>query len=270
MACDITNLGSCLVQALFDFISGTLNTAIQPLLSLVQNLLKSPVNLSLFSGLWAIIVYLLSMFYALLIMYSGFQFIISSESPQKRENAKSWLRNIIIMIVLIQASFFLYELVVQIGSLLTTGTLGLVTNNFFQITADSAQNSSLDLIFFVFYVITLILTCLILIIRYGIVAIGVFLFPLGIFFYFINPLRSYGIIILNFLGIAAFVTFLDSILLVGFSQLVNISLFSNIQILVMISAFGLIDLLMLFLLFFSIIKAAFNVGNKISAIATLA
>lgn len=269
MACDITNLGSCLVQAFFDFISGTLNTVVQPLLSLVQNLLKSPVNLSLFSSLWAIIVYILSMFYALLIMYSGFQFIISSESPQKRENAKNWLKNIIIMIVLIQASFFIYELVVQIGSFLTTGTLGLVANNFFQITADSTQNASLDLIFFVLYVITLILTSIILIIRYGIVAIGVFLFPLGIFFYFIHPLKSYGIMLLNFLGIAAFINFLDAVFLVGFSMLLNISLFAGIRILVMISAFGLIDLTMFFLMFFSIIKAGFSLGSKVTAIAEM-
>lgn len=267
MVCDITNLGSCLVQAFFDFISGTLNTVIQPLLSLVQNLLKSPVDLSLFSSLWAIIVYILSMFYALLIIYAGFQFIVSGSDPVKRETAKNWLRNIVIMIILIQGSFFIYSLFIQLASVMTSTTLTLIPGNFFTLGTGST-NGTLDLIFFVFYVFTLLITSFVLVIRYGIVAIGVVLFPMAIFFYFLEPLKPYGIILLNFLGIAAFVTFIDSIILVGFSQLVNISLFSNIQIIVMISSFALIDLLMLFLMFFSIIKAAFSVYTKISTIGS--
>ena len=67
------------------------------------------VPIQLFAGLWAIIIYVLSMFYALLMIYAGFQFIISGYDAQKRENAKAWLRNIVIMIILVQASFFIYD-----------------------------------------------------------------------------------------------------------------------------------------------------------------
>ncbi len=264
--CGLLNLASCLPEAFFNYIASFLNAPLQPLLDLTKNLISAQVNIQLFSSLWAIIIYILSMFYAILIIYSGFQFIISGYDAQKREKAKSWLRNIVIMIVLVQASFFIYDLAIQVSSVMTSTTLSLINNNFFIITGDNISNIALEIIFFIIYIIFLLITALILIIRYGIVAIGVVLFPIAIFCYFVQPLRSYGILILNFLGIAMFVTFLDAIVLIGFSKLVEISLFANIKILVMISAFGLINLMMLFLMFFSIFKAAMNLGTKIAAI----
>ena len=170
------------------------------------------------------------------------------------------------MIILVQASYFIYELAVQLGSIMTSTTLTLISSNFFNLTLDSIINIGLEMLLGVFYVLTLFITCLILIIRYAIVAIGVALFPLGIFFYFVQPLKPYGVLLLHFLGVAVFVTFLDGILLVGFSRLIEISLFANTKILVMISAFSLINAVMFFLMFFSILKAAFSMGTKIAAL----
>src|SRR3989338_6004488 len=266
-SCGLLNLASCLPEAFFNYIASFLNAPLQPLLDLAKNLISLPVNIQLFAGLWAIIIYVLSMFYALLLIYVGFQFIISGYDPQKRENAKAWLRNIVIMIVLIQSSFFIYDLAIQVSAVMTSTTLSLINNNFFLLTIDNISNVALEIIFFMLYIIVLLCAVLILIIRYGIVAIGVVLFPIAIFFYFIQPLRSYGILILNFLGICMFTTFLDAIILTGFSKLVEISLFANIKILVMISAFGLINLIMLFLMFFSMFKASMNLGTKIAAVA---
>ena len=132
--CGLLNLATCLPQKFFEYVAVALNSPIQPLLTLAKNLLSAQINLQLFSSLWAIIIYVLSMFYAFLIIYAGFQFIISGYDVQKRENAKSWLRNIIIMIVLVQASFFIYELAVQLSSVMTSTTLSLINNNFFLIT----------------------------------------------------------------------------------------------------------------------------------------
>ena len=57
--------------------------------------------------------------------------MVSGYDAEKRTKAKEWLRNIIIMIVLVQASYFLYLSVVDIGSLLTAGIINLVDENFF-------------------------------------------------------------------------------------------------------------------------------------------
>lgn len=265
--CGLLNLATCLPEKLFEYLISILNAPLQPLLSSAKYLLSEPIQLNLFVSLWAIVVYMLSMFYSFLIMYSGFTFIISGYDAAKREHAKEWLKNIIIMIVLVQASFFIYELAIELSSIMTSTTLNLIDKNFFLLTTDNIINIGLELVFTILYIIMLILTLIILTLRYVIVAVGVVLFPLGIFFYFLPPLRQYGVLILNFLGVAIFVTFLDAVILIGFSKVVAIPIFTNIKILVMISAFLLINLLMFFLMFFSIIKAAVNVGTKVAALA---
>ena len=170
------------------------------------------------------------------------------------------------MIVLVQSSFFIYQLAVELSSVMTSTTLTLIPANFFKLTFDSAINIGLEIIFSVFYIITLLTASFILIIRYGIVAVGVAFFPLAIFSYFLPPLRPYGLLLLHFLGVCIFVTFLDAVILVGFAKLVEVPLFANIKILVMTPAFMLLNLLMFFLMFFSITKAAFNLGGKIATV----
>jgi len=71
-------------------------------------------------------------------------------------------------------------------------------------------------------------------------------------------------LILNFLGICAFVTFLDAVILIGFSKILDVAMFANIKIFVIIAGLITIDILMFFLMFFSIIKATFNLGNKVA------
>ena len=112
----------------------------------------------------------------------------------------------------------------------------------------------------------IIITIVFLLLRYAIVSIGVMFFPLAIFAYFIPPIRSYGSLILNFLGTCMFVTFLDAIILVGFGKLIEIPAFANMKMLIMISAFSLINSEMFFLMFFSIIKAGYGAVTKISSV----
>ena len=179
-SCGLLNFVSCLPEAFFSYISGILNSPLQPLLSAIEGLLSAQVNVDLFSSLWVIMIYMLSMFYALFILYSGFSFVISGYDVQKRESAKEWLKNIVIMIILVQASFFIYELGVQISSSMTSATLSLVSSDIFNTSSDNLTNIGLQLVFYLSSISVLLFTSILLIIRYGIVAIGVVLFPLGI------------------------------------------------------------------------------------------
>lgn len=269
--CGLLNLASCLPQKFFEYIEGFLNAPLQPLLDMVKGLLTAQVNLQIFASFWAIIIYMLSMFYAFLIMYSGIVFLTSGHDVAKRENAKEWLKNTLIMIILVQASFFIYELTVEIASILTSTTLSLIAPDYFILKLDSISNIALTMILYLFFIIILLISSLFLVIRYALVAIGVVLFPISIFCYFIQPLRSYGVLILNFLGVSVFITFIDAIFLSGFSQLVKEPVFANMQILVMISSFTLINALMVFLLAFVIVKAAnqvASIGGNISSLVS--
>ncbi len=263
-SCGLVNLGACLPEMFFNFLFNLINAPVQPFLQVVLNLLSAEAHFSIFLSLWVIIVYMLSMFYALLIVGVGFSFLISGYDFEKREQTKEWLRNIIIMIILIQSSFFSYGLIMDLASTMTSAVLSIVSPNFFSLQVSSTMGLGLALTLGIVYVVVLILTTLVLTLRYAIVAMGVVLFPIGIFFYFLPPLRSFGSLILNILGIAIFITFFDALLLIGFSSLMNVGIFSQFQIVILIAAFLLIDILMVVLLFFAITKAAFGIYNKFS------
>ncbi len=261
--CSLTNLGTCLVQNFFDFILAIVNAPIQPFLQMTLNLLSSPVNLNLFFSMWVIVIYVLSMFYALLLIGVGFNFMISGYDSEKRDHAKESLKNIIIMIVLIQSSFFIYGLAVDLSAIITSTTLTLVDPNFFLLGTGGIVDLGLAIMLSLVYLIALIFTSLVLVIRYAFVSFGVVLFPIAIFFYFMPPLKQYGSLIINFLGIAIFVTVLDSLILAGFGKLTTIGAVSNFQVIVLIASFVLINIFMFFLLFFAIIKSGSGVYTGI-------
>lgn len=262
--CGILNIATCLPQALYDFFMNVINSPIQPLLDMLKFFLTEPVNITIFNPLWAIMIYVISLFYGILLLYSGFNFIISGYDAEKRNKAKEWLRNIVIMVVLVQASYFLYSLTLDIGSLLTAGIINLVGDEFFLLSIDNLVNIGLQFVFLLLYLLSVLITALLLTIRYIIVCAGVVFIPIGIFFYFIPALNNYGKLILNFLGICIFITFFDALIFLVCSKIVEIDFFANFKILVMISAFSLANLLMLYLIFFSAIKSAFNTVDSVA------
>ena len=158
---DLEGFGDYIVEKLFGFIVKLLNMALQPFVDLIKKFMSEPVNLSVFAEAWSIIVYILSMFYGLLLIYVGFKFIISGESPEEREKAKSSLKNIIIMMILVQASYHLYDLIISVSSALTSVVLNLTDNSFFIITS-SPKNIGFDIVLAVFYLLILILTLFVL------------------------------------------------------------------------------------------------------------
>jgi hypothetical protein len=262
--CGLLNLATCIPQKFFDFIIGILNAPIQPLLDATKSLLTEPVNLSAFGSIWAIIIYILSMFYGLLLLYAGLNFMISGYDVAKREKAKMWFRNILIMIVLVQMSYFIYATFIDISSLMTSGIVNMIDQKFFLLTADNVVNIGLEIFFGLMYVITLLFTVLFLTLRYVIIAIGVVMIPIGIFLYFIPPLNSYGKLIVNFLGICIFVTFFDSLILLAGAKIIELPIFDNIKILVMITCFSIANFLMFYLMLFSALKSAFKTGEGIA------
>jgi len=263
--CGLTNLASCIPEKIYEFIIGVINAPLQPLLSLMRSLLENPPSVDLFYGIWAIITYCISLFYGLLFIYSGFQFLFSGHDVVRRAIAKEWLKNTVIMIILVQASFYLYSLVVDIGSIMTSAVLSLVDEHFFMLTADNINNIGLEFLFFFFYALTLFITILLLVIRYLVISFGVLLAPLGIFCYFIPPLKSYGKLTLHMLGMFIFVTFVDAIIILACSMLIQIPLFGNFKILVMIACFQIIDILFLVLIIKIIIKSvSSDSGEKLA------
>ena len=267
--CGITNLASCISESFFNFLLNILNAPVQPLLDVVYSLLTQPVNIDIFSAIWGIIVYILSLFYGILLMYVGFQFIISGHSVEKREKAKSDLANILIMIVLVQASFYLYSLLNQVIASVTTVTLNMIQQNFFLLTIDNVSNNGLELTLLIPYLISIVITLVLLTLRYVIVSSGVILFAIGIFCYFFEPLKHYGKLIINFLVSTMAITFFYSIIFLASSMLLDISVFQNFKILVMIGAFTFVNSATIIVTFFVVVNAASKVASPIMKVVSV-
>jgi len=261
-SCGLSNLAVCLPQKFFEFLLGIINAPLQPFLALTKTLLTEPVNVNLFAPVWAIIVYIISLFYGLFLLFAGFNFMISGYDAAKRENAKHLLKNIVLMVFFVQASFFLYELVLQLASMLTAGIISLVNPDFFLLTADNIGSLALELALAIPYLLTLLTTVILLTLRYLFVAVGVVFFPLGIFFSFIDALDSFGKLILNTFAVLIFLPFFQAIVLLAASKMLEVGFFENLKIVVMISAFLLINMMMLFLTFFAVIKAVKSVTHS--------
>lgn len=256
--CGLTNLASCLPKKIYNGIISILNAPLQPLLHLVRSLMENPPSIEIFKSVWGVMVYCISLFYGFLFIYSGFQFLFSGHNAFKREMAKEWLKNTVIMITLVQASFYLYQIVLEMGSVMTTSILSWVDPHFFMLTADNIINIGLEFLLSIFYVVILFITIIFLVIRYLIICFGVLFLPFGIFCYFIPPLRSYGKLILNILGSAIFITFIDAIIILGSSMLIEIPLFENIKIIVMIACFTIINILFIISAIHAIMKSVFS------------
>ena len=120
------------------------------------------------------------------------------------------------------------------------------------------------------YVLILILVLIFLVLRYICVSVGVVFCAIGIFFYFIEPLKSYGKLILNYLGILILLPFFYAIILLASSKFLEIGIFGNIKILVMIGGFSLVALFTIFLILFVIIKAANTLAGPVGTVGKIA
>jgi len=179
MSCRITNLGECIAEAIFEFILDILDSASRPFLNLIKKFLTEPVSITAFVEIWAIIVYILSLFYGILLVWVGLKFIISGEHPEQRENAKSDLKSIIIMMILVQGSYYFYDLILSVSSALAKVIFTMIPDSFFRLSLESISSFGFDLIFGIIYILHLIIVLILLLLRYISVSSGVIFFAIG-------------------------------------------------------------------------------------------
>ena len=105
---------------------------------------------------------------------------------------------------------------------------------------------------YLIYLIAIIITLILLAIRYFFASIAIIFFPIGILLYFFPFTQNYGKLILNLILINLFIPFFASIMLAGFSQLAHTGIFQNLQTLLATITFITIDVMLLLLALFSV------------------
>ena len=264
----IHDLVSAIFNSLKSFILDILNAPISPLVNFLKRLIQEPVNIDLFQRYWEIIVYVISIFYSLILLTAGFNFITSSYDVIRRERAKEWLKNSILIIIFVSSSYLIYKLMIDISSIINTGLLSLVNNNLFLITMDNPVNFGLELLLLFVYIFTLIITIVLLGIRYLLASLGLVLFPIGIALNYVPPLKSYGKLILNSIITIVFLPIIVSLILLISSKLLEVGIFSSFKIIVAIVAFMLINSVLVITALFIGVKSVTSVisGDLVRAI----
>jgi len=259
MGCGLTDLPGCLFDYFFDWILDIINAPFIFLLDGIKYFLTQQPSISTFSSLWAVIIYIISLFYGLFIIGAGFNLILASTSPERREMAKNWLKNVILMIIAVQASYFIYSFIAQLSSGLTAGITNLIDTNFFLLTIDNVVNVSLEMVLGIAYLGILMITVVIFSLIYLLGSLGVVFFPIGIFLYFIPPLQDIGKFIINKLLFVLFLPFFSSLILLAASQLMYITGLSYIKIILAMGAFLLIDVMLVIFALLAIIRSVIGV-----------
>ena len=257
--CGITNLADCIPEKIYEYFLTIINAPILPMLSIIQDLLTVDIDIEVFETLWSVVRYVISFFYVFIFLYTGYVFLTNNSDPIKRAHAKELLRNLFIMIILIQGSFYLYDLTLDINSTMNSTLIEYVDEEFFLITVDSIVNVSLELVLGLTYAFTLLFTMILLMLRYILICLGVISLPIAIFCYFIPPLKPYGKFVLNMLGILIFVTTFDLLIILACSMMVDYALFDDFQILFMITAFSIVNASLIFGL-----MSAFKMSTEVS------
>lgn len=254
----ITNIPTQVAGVFTGAIHGSLISLNNPLLNLSQALLTSNPDPSGLYGWWQSIILVISSCYLLLFLGIGFMFLFSSLNPEKRAAAKEWLKNAFMMIIMVSASYYLYALILQLGTAITQFLWTTSFHNFF----DPNMFNSMGSITLIVYAIAVFLASITIFIRHVFLLLGVVLFPIGLFLYFVPPLQNWGKMIFNLIGIALFTQFIDVILFVASNQVMQ-TLAGNIGAsLVPALAFVLIFIVNVLLMIYAVLKSAFSVADN--------
>ena len=256
-SCGIFNMMQCLHDTAY-LITYSTGLAAEPFLNTTATIMTLPAYTTPFQNTWLAITGLISAFYIFFLMYSGITFITQGDNLSKRYEAKETIKHMIIAIILVASSFYIYGLLTDFNASLTSYIFSQVDPSFFSVTSTSIGNAIFQILLIIPYVFLIMLTLDLLCLRWILVSLGVILFPIGIFFYFVPFLRSYGKLIINLLVMLIFIPFFISIIILGASTLVTTPIFSSLSILFMTVSFLLIDFVFYLLIKFAMSKAAGN------------
>ncbi len=257
-SCSIFSLMQCLKDTAY-LITYSTGLAAQPLIKLIEKLMIQSPAIQLFNAVWLGITGIISIFYIFFMLYSGITFIIHGENIAKRYEAKESMKNMIIALILVASSFYLYQLLADFNTSLTSYIFAQINPAFFTVTSDNIGGAILQIITIVPYILTLFITVLLFLARYLFASFGIIFFPLAIFMYFIPFLRSYGKLLLNIIFVIMFVPFISSIIILGASMLATGEIFGAFSILFYTAAFLIIDFI--FFLMIKFVIGASGVGS---------
>ncbi len=208
---------------------------------------------SMHSG-WEAVTLIISSLYTLVFTFAGMKFLLSGEKIEERQKAKEWLKNAFMMIIGVNASFALYNIILELAAALTkffwiAGFEGLFSDSAF---------SSAGLLLLVLSIGTNGFALMTLFLRHVFLLVAVMLFPIGIFLYYTPKLQRWGRIIFNLIGIALFMQFVDVMVFVAANQMMVALIGEPAQVFVPALSFALVGTINVLMVAYALFNSAFG------------
>ncbi len=267
----IYNLPTCIVENFFtSLINGFIYSANQFLSNSLTFIITGP-NLNLFCSPYSQVMGILESLYTLALMGVGAYYIATAADIQKRANAKRWIQNILLVIVVLAVSFNIFQMIIELNQYVTTSIYSTALSSLLDIRMSFTSFIFAFILSFNF-IAAAGLTFSTLLTRYLMIPFLLLLFPIAIFLYFIPFTKEWGKFLLKFILLIIFMTSIDAILISGLSYLFSIGdpvLSSGfIQGMALMFGFGLIgfvNLLIYIIATFSFLESAFGFFKDITS-----
>lgn len=261
----VAGLPAGIASSFFSSLSNQLAAFIQPLLDVAKLLLTANIDPFHFQNFWQIIVAIISSFYLLVFLIVGFKFLFGCYDATQRKDAKDWFKKAILLVICVNASLLLYSLLLSLSSAVAL----TIWNTSFESVFSISNLTALDFIWLFVFALFLFLAVITLVARQILLIVSVMIFPIGLFLYFLPPVKEYGSAILNLVGAASFMNVLDVVILAAVSLFwTEFASISVIGLLAPSIGFLFIFLANCALAFFAIQKALNSVGIKIDLATT--
>ena len=216
----ITNLPNSIVQSFFTYTVSGLSASSQQLVDSSFKFMFSSPDPNWFCSPYNGIMAILETLYSLMLMGVALFFMLRSNDAEGRAAAKSWLQNMLIMVVLLSFSFQIFQMLLGFNTNLATSFARASMKSLFQTPANFAS-AVFALVILVFSIAGMFLTMITLLMRYLLIPFLLFLFPFAIFLYFTPFTQRWGRTFLAVIAAIVLMTSFDALILLGLSSLFN-------------------------------------------------
>lgn len=265
----IQHMHQCISESLYtDATNGAIFAAQQFYNSVFDFVVSTP-DIKAFCTSYQGLMAILESFYSIMVMGLGAYYIIHSSDVEGRMKAKNWFKNILYMVVFLSFSFILFGILLDLNTQLSSSFYSSANSKTFDIKA-TENNLFFAFVFAIGLLLNGGLAFVTLLVRYILIPFLLFIFPIGIFLYFIPSTRQWGSFIFTILLLIVFMTTLDSIFIFGFSTLLSSAdpIFSDptLRSWGLIAGFGLIGIVNLIIYVIAILTI---ISRATSVIAPL-
>ncbi|VVC03593.1 Uncharacterised protein [Candidatus Burarchaeum australiense] len=217
----LNNLPGCIAESIFTMIASGLIYSSQQFLNSALSFISASPDPNWFCGPYNNVMAILETLYSLALMGVGLYYVVQASDVEGRIKAKTWLKDVFFMIVVLTFSFYIFDALLSLNHYLTASFLSESTKDIFN-TNISFASIIFALVILLGVLFAAMLTFMTLLIRYLLIPFLLLMFPIAIFLYFMPFSKAWGRAFLKAIVIIVFMSTVDALFLYGLATLLNV------------------------------------------------